>query len=249
LKLATVQMPMASTMAENTRTVMESLVEARALGADVAVFPECATVGFHRGMGEGVSRESVAEVVSQLCRRCAELRINAVVGTPYYGTPTQEKPWNAVLAIDDSGRQIAVSPKIQFSTGEVRHNIMEPAAMSSRRTFRLAGRTWAALICCELSGEPGDEKEYYREYLPLLDATPEIVFVPGLLAIDDDAAAFPYTIDLAKEYQAYVVVANWPHWLLPPVDGMGRSLIVTPSGDILCEATKNEPAITLATLF
>lgn len=252
--IATVQMPMAWTPHDNTQTILQSLTKAKELGAEVAVFPECALTGYHVRMGDGVTPGSTAEALNEIGQRCATLKIAAVVGSPYYGNVDQEKPWNAVVIFDDFGRIIAAYPKIVFTSGEIRHGVFEPGAEGSRSCLDLFGRRCAVPICCELGGEKGQAKRVYREILTRLDTRPNLVFVCGTWGMGPDArkpTVRRHACDMAREFRTYVVLTNWPEWGGPPVQAgecMGRSMTISPAGDIISEAPPDRKAIILSTV-
>jgi predicted amidohydrolase len=249
MNIATIQMPMARTIDENTRTILHSLSTAKQLGADVAVFPECAVIGYHRSMGVGMSPQVIDHVLTRIGEQCTALGIAAVVGSPYYGDALQNKPWNAMVVFTAAGQLCAVCPKLIHTRTEQVLDLFTPGAPGSRHCFQLHARTCAVLICCELSGDLDYPHAHYRDILPTLNAAPEIVFVPGVLDMSEDAEVpnARAARALAREFQTAVVVANWPEWGGPPAKGcLGRSLTIAVSGELLCEAPPNQPSITMA---
>lgn len=251
MKIATVQMPMAWTIQDNVRTILESLAAAKELGADAAVFPECAVTGYHRDMGDGVTFDSIGRALRRIGGRCAELRLAALVGSPFYADAAQPKPWNAMVVIDRSGETVAAVPKQIFTRTEDFLDIFVRAGPESPRTFRLMDRACAVLICCELAGDKHRPHPHWRDIMPTLERSPDVVFVPGVLDLADDAdtPVAAAARALASEFDTHVVLANWPEWGGPPPKGcLGRSMTIAPSGDILCEAPMDRPGITLATV-
>jgi predicted amidohydrolase len=104
VKIAIAQMPMAWTVHENTRTIVEHLDTARSRGAEVALFPECATTGFHRRVPEHASPAAVREAMIAIQQRCAALRMAAIIGTPFFPSADHHPIWNAAVAIDSRGQ-------------------------------------------------------------------------------------------------------------------------------------------------
>ena len=247
MRIATVQMPMAYTIANNVETILNSLGKAKTVGADVAVFPECAVIGYHRDMGAELSKESIDTALARISQQCAALSIVAVVGTPHYGDISAEKPWNAVAVFNQQGELDAVFPKLIQSRTEKHLALFTDGNPSSRMSFQLLGRTCAVLICLELCGEQDDAQARYRDIMPTLDAKPEVVFVPGIFDMAEvagavDVSAASAARSLAREYQTAVVVVNWPEWGGPdPVGFLGGSLTVDSQGETLRQAVPNEP--------
>jgi predicted amidohydrolase len=248
MNIATIQMPMAYTISENIQTILQSLTKAKDMGADVAVFPECAVIGYHRNMGDGMSPHVIDQVLSQIGARCKSLGIAAVVGSPYYGGAAQVKPWNAMVVFDEAGQLCAVCPKLILTRTEKILDIFTVGSPDSRDCFRLFGRMCTVIICIELTGDIEKIHPHYRDILSSLKTSPEIVFVPGVLDMSEDSEVpNAYAArSMAKEFQTAVVIANWPEWGGPPAKGyMGRSLTIAANGEIICEAPPNQPDIIL----
>ena len=246
MKIALVQMPMAYSIAENIATIVSSLKNASEQGADVAAFPEFAVIGYHYEMGAELSRANIDRALAAISQACAEYQIAALVGTPFYGGDSAEKPEAAVVVYSATGDLIAVTPKIMLSGTEIKLDLFSPGDASQRQTFQMGGHTCAILICCELSGEKGNTKANYHELMPLLDKKPDIVFVPGVfdMADSDEISTISTAHGLAKAYQTNVIVLNWPEWGGPDADGyMGASVAIDTNGQTLVEALKDEPDI------
>lgn len=251
MKIATVQMPMAYTIIENVETILSSLTQAKVQGAEVAVFPECAVIGYHREMGSELTQENIENALTRISQKCAALGIAAVVGTPFYGDGLVDKPWSAVAIFTHLGELAAIFPKLIFTRTEKYLDLFTVGKPASRQCFQLFGRTCAVLICCELCGEFDDPREHYQDIMPTLDAKPEIVFVPAIFDMDESgndksAMAARTARRLARDFQTSVVVANWPEWGGPaPTGFLGGSLTVDTQGTTLCQARPNEPDIVI----
>jgi predicted amidohydrolase len=251
MKIATIQTPMAWMIDDNLRTILQSISAAKQMGADVAVFPECTLIGYHRNRGVGISPRIIDEALTRIGECCAAVGIASVVGSPYYSDTRQDKPWNAMVVFTDTGQISAVFPKIILTRTEQVLDIFTPGTLSSRRSFQLYDRTCVVLICCELNGDLHNPHPHYRDILPLLDIPPEVVFVPGVLDMSEDADVPNATAAraLANEFQTAVVIANWPEWGGPAPKGcLGRSLTITADGKVISEATANQPSITVAVI-
>lgn len=104
MRIAIAQMPMHWTLEENTRSVLAHLDQASALSADLALFPECSVTGYHRRVPGQVSRRAIAASLGRIQARCAALRLPALVGTPFFPSPADDRVWNAAVAIDADGQ-------------------------------------------------------------------------------------------------------------------------------------------------
>jgi predicted amidohydrolase len=248
MKIAMTQIPMSLTIEGNMSSILQGLAEAKGLGADVAVFPECAVTGYHRDMGKEISRPRIDEVLTRIGGRCAELGISTIGGAPYYGSENQERPWNAALVFDSSGKLTEVFPKIIFTAGEVRHGIFEPGVGESRRSFELGGRTSAILICVEFDGQEGQNRtQHCSDLLGRMVPKPSLVFVIGVLDLGPNSHAAAFAKEAAQKFEAHFVIVNAAEWGGGAPEGcLGRSVVITPNGEVLCEAPWNQAGVTLA---
>ncbi len=239
MKIAIAQMEMRSTCAENLAAVIEHLHEAKALGADVAVFPECATTGFHRQVPEQVSRRVVGDALTRIRVECAALPIAAVVGTPYYASPEDDEIWNAGVVIDGAGEILAVCPKVGLTNSER----LFFAAGTARPTFALGSLECGLMLCREVR-----DGEALRSRL----GGARLTFWPGAIAWDNGASDPDNVVTLeiasacARTLESYVVQCNWSTSLNnPSIWGMGGSLVLAPTGDILHRCPLDSPGISV----
>ena len=243
MKVAIAQMPMGWTAEENTRTILDHLAEARRLGADVAVFPECATTGFHRQVPGRTTAGVVRRAVAQIQDRCRALGLPAVVGTPWF--PAEEEPpvWNAAAVIGAGGELLSVCPKVGLTQSE--HGWFHPG--TERPAFTLGSVRCAVLLCREVR-----DAEAARASL----AGVRVVFWPGAIAWNDTALAHPESVvtreiavACARRLDVHLVQCNWPGSLNDPAKrGMGGSLVVSPAGEIVHECPADEPGVSVVTL-
>lgn len=243
MRIAIVQMPMSWTVEENTRSIVEYLAEAKTRGADVAVFPECATTGFHRRVPEQTSRSGIQQAIRRIQTQCAALELPALFGTPFFSTAESSLIWNAAVVIGCLGEVLAVSPKVGLTKSE--HTFFH--AGSARPVFTLGSVSCAVLLCREVR-----DAEHVRSSLSGV----RVVFWPGAIAWDSGRATDPenmVTRDIAsgcaRTLGTYLVQCNWPHSLNDPaVKGMGKSLVIAPTGEVIHECAVDQPGISLVTL-
>lgn len=243
MRIAIAQIPMAWTLAENTRSVLGHLARARALGADVAVFPECATTGFHRRVPEHVSRSSIRRAIDRVRARCRALALPAVVGTPFFPADGEGAVWNAAVAVGADGEVLAVCPKVGLTESERAFF----HAGTTRPTFALNAVSCGVLLCREAR-----DAEQARASL----AGVRVAFWPGAVAWHDERPTHPENVvtreiasACARTLGAHLVQCNWPNSLNDPqTRGMGGSLVVAPRGEVLHECPADRPGITVIAL-
>lgn len=243
MRIAIAQMPMGWTLEENTRSVLEHLAEAKALGAEIAVFPECATTGFHRRVPEQTSRGGIQEAIRQIQAECAAWQLPAIVGTPYFPSARESAIWNAAVVIDSGGALSAVCPKIGLTQSECAYF----EAGVARPSFTVGSVSCAILLCREVR-----DAERLRPHL----AGARVVFWPGAIAWNSTRETHPENMVTreiasvcARTLGAYLVQCNWAQSLNDPqASGMGGSLVISPSGEIVHECPVDRPGITVVTL-
>ena len=242
MRIAIVQMPMAWTLEENTRSILDHLAQASALGADVALFPECATTGFHRQVPGQTSRGAIQHAIDRVRVECSALGLPAVFGTPFYPADDESPPWNAAVVVDAGGEVGAVCPKVGLTQSE--HLFFQ--AGSARPTFTLGPASCAVLLCREVR-DAEDARSALRGA--------RVVFWPGAIAWDSPATDPENVVTreiasaCARTLGAYLVQCNWPISLNnPAVRGMGGSLVISPAGEIVHECPLDEPGISVVTL-
>lgn len=232
-------MEMRATCAENTASVVDHLPRAKALDADVVVFPECAVSGFHRQVPEQVNRREVDEAIARIRGECAALGIAAVVGTPFYPSAGDGEIWNAAVVIDQRGDVLAVCPKVGLTKSER----LFFAAGDTRPTFTLGSVGCGLMLCRE--ARDGEELR-----TPMGGA--RMMFWPGAIAWDsqptdpDNVVTIDIASECARTLDSYVVQCNWSTSLNnPSITGMGGSLVIAPTGELLHRCPLDTPGISI----
>lgn len=241
MNIAVVQMPMAWTVEENTDTIARSLIHARRLDADVAVFPECATTGYTSKMVSAMMPDAINRSLRSITETCMDTGIAAVVGTPY--SAGDDGMWNAVVAIGRQGELLAVCPK----AGITRSETFMFQAGSTRSVFSLDGVNCTAILCREYN-DIGLLREQITEDV-------QVIFWPGVISKDPDTPPEPGSdpcnegaCKMAKSLGAFMVQANWPHFLDWQQVHMGLSAVVSPLGRVEYECPADKPGIAVVSL-
>lgn len=242
MRVAIAQMPMGWTVEENTRSILVHLEQASALGADVAVFPECATTGFHRRVPQEVSRRGIHRAVRRIRAGCRALGLPAVVGTPWFAPGEEPAPWNAAVAIGARGQVLAVAPKVGLTHSEGAFF----RAGADRPAFALGGVSCGTVLCREVR-DAADIRTSLADV--------RVVFWPGAIAWGNDASHPENVVTrgiaaaCARTLGVHLVQCNWPNALnAPDVSGMGGSLVISPAGEIVHECPADQPGVSIVTL-
>ncbi len=110
LRVAAVQMVFAETVAGNLEKIEDAARVSSRCGADVVLYPECATTGYACDFGDltpAIIREAL-RVVSEIAR---QHRMNVLVGSPIYAG---RRLFNALAHFDRRGRLAHVYAKCQL---------------------------------------------------------------------------------------------------------------------------------------
>lgn len=161
LKIALAQCRQTSDFDANARTIFRDLEQAARQGVQILCFPETQTVGYRVDIATPdlpVPVDKLAELHSQVARRCGELGIACVLGTETPAGPGQ-KPFNSALVIDESGRVLGTHHKTKLTP-------LDAIAYSPGRsieTFQLFGVTVGVVICFEGFRFPETTRECVRQ--------------------------------------------------------------------------------------
>jgi len=239
VRISIVQMPMSWAPEENTRSVLEHLAEAKALAADLVLFPECATTGYHRDVPELISRDTLCEALERIQAQCAALELAAVVGSPFFPSSEDERIWNAAIAIDAVGQIQAICPKMGLTQSECR--FFHPG--DTRPLFTLGTVPCSVILCREVR-----DAELLRSQLP----ETRLLVWPGVIAWDSEAGQPDNVVTkeiacgCAHTLNAHLVQCNWASSQNRLEQrGMGGSLVISPQGEVLHECPRDEAGIYL----
>jgi predicted amidohydrolase len=186
-----------------------------------------------------VNRCGIADAVARIRTECAALRIAAVVGTPYYPSSEGGEIWNAAVVIDGAGEVLAVCPKVGLTKSEG----LFFAAGTARPAFALGSVGCGVMLCREVR-----DGEQLRGQL----GGARLTFWPGAIAWDsapadpDNQVTPEIASACARALESYVVQCNWATSLNnPAITGMGGSLVIAPTGDILHRCLLDTPGISI----
>jgi len=134
-------MKFAPTVGGNLAFIRRAVATAARRGADVILFPECATTGYNRDFSR-LDRAEVLAALSSIGALASEHRINVLVGSP---VPRGRQWFNALVVFDRRGRvehtyskcQLTARDRPWFTPGD--HVAL----------FRLDGVVCTAILCHE----------------------------------------------------------------------------------------------------
>ena len=247
LCIAIVQQPMAWTTLQNVAHIVAALALAAEQGAGIAVFPELALTGFHRGIrGEAVPA-TVDAALRQVRAACCEHGIACALGAPTFAA--DGTILNSYLHIDASGEIVSSVSKNGLTPAELTFF----AAGTERLVMHFAGHTCTTVMCREI-----DDLE---SVVAQLQAEPvDLVFWPSMVGnppgtihpTPEDTADLGYfkrTAVLAQRLDAFVVQSNWPQALNTPESTyLGESKAYAPDGEILLTLPRDEAGVGVFTL-
>ncbi|MCK5463721.1 MAG: carbon-nitrogen hydrolase family protein, partial [Bacteroidales bacterium] len=226
LKVASVQLRSVHNMKENVNHICELLKYCANQGARVALFPECATSGYFTEDILNYSEKDFLDAEKDMAAVCAEYKIYAVVGTPYFEDGVR---YNMALVINDQGETIYRQAKIQLVGGDTGW-----AAPGNRLGLFQIDDDTCSLIICHDSRYP----ELVR--LPVIKGSRLVFYMSNESGIKQEHKIDPYRAQVvarAVENNVYIVQANAPQTLTPLEGSHGQSRIVAPDGTLLKEAS------------
>ena len=163
LVVATCQFPISADIERNYRYIASQMHKAKARGADVAHFPECALSGY-AGIDfasyNNFNWDELDACMRKLLALARELKIWAVIGSTHQLTG-KHKPHNSLYIINDNGVLIDRYDK-RFCAGDAKSATGDLAHYTSGNhfsVFSIKGIRCGALICHDYR-----YPELYREY-------------------------------------------------------------------------------------
>lgn len=141
LRVAAVQMIFARSLAGNLEKIERAVVRAAAEGADVVLFPECATTGYSVDFGE-LKPAALRQALHTVGAIAAKARVNVLIGSPIFAGRTL---YNALLVFDRRGRLVHTYAKCQLVESDRRW--FTPG--NGLSLFSLDGISATAIICHE----------------------------------------------------------------------------------------------------
>lgn len=209
-----------------------ALNAAGAAGAAVLVAPEAYLPGYNAGNIPDLAQPNTGGWLTRLSTLCKAANCGLVMG---YAESDGGLVFNAAVAIDASGNQIAHYRKIQLY-GAREAAIYAPG--DAYCTFDLVGSKAALLICYDI--------EFAHHVAALAAMGVEIILVPTANMQPFTHVAAHTVPAMAANYGVSIAYANYCG-----VEGdltyVGSSLIVGPHGEVLAQAG-NGPALLIVDL-
>lgn len=141
LRVAAVQMKFAPTIAGNLARIDTAVRQAARRGADVVLFPECATTGYACDFG-ALDRRELRAALDQVGAWAAQYRLNVLIGSPI---ATGRALRNCLVVFDRAGRETYRYAKCQLTEADRRW--FTPG--NALALFEVEGVPATAIICHE----------------------------------------------------------------------------------------------------
>jgi predicted amidohydrolase len=116
LRVAAVQMKFSPTIAGNLALIGVALRSAARRGADVVLFPECATTGYACDFGK-LDRGELRAALAQVGTWAAQHRVNVLIGSPVFAGRSL---LNCLVVFDRAGRETYRHAKCQLTESDRR---------------------------------------------------------------------------------------------------------------------------------
>jgi predicted amidohydrolase len=114
LRVATVQMIFADSLAGNLEKIERAAIKAARAGADAVLFPECATTGYACDFGS-LRPSAVRSALQVIAALAARLRVHLLVGSPIFAG---RRLHNALVVFDRRGRLVHTYAKCQLTDAD-----------------------------------------------------------------------------------------------------------------------------------
>lgn len=247
LRIAIVQQPMAWTTPDNVAHILAALALAAEQGAGIAVFPELALTGFHRGIrGEAVPA-TVDAALLQVRAACRAHRIACALGAPTFAA--DGTILNSYLHVDTAGEIISAVSKNGLTPAEL--TFFAPG--TERPVMQFAGRRCTTVMCREIDDLDSIAAQLQADPVDLVFWPSMVGNPPGTIhPTPEDTADLGYfkrTAVLAQRLDAFVVQSNWPQALNTPESTyLGESKAYAPDGEILLTLPRDAAGVGVFTL-
>ncbi|MDP3822392.1 MAG: nitrilase-related carbon-nitrogen hydrolase [Burkholderiales bacterium] len=247
LCIAIVQQPMAWTTPENLVHIVTALALAAEQGAGIAVFPELALTGFHRGIRAEAVPATVDAALQQVRAACRAHGIACALGAPTFAA--DGAILNSYLHIDTAGEVISSVSKNGLTPAELTFF----AAGNGRPVMRFEGRTCTTVMCREIDDLESVAVQLQSDPVDLVFWPSMVGNPPGTIHSTPEQTAdlgyFKRTAVLARRLGAFVVQSNWPQALNTPESTyLGESKVYARDGEILLTLPRDQPGVGVFTL-
>ena len=141
LRIAVAQLRFQPTLDENQRQIAAAIRRAARRGADVVLFPECATTGYHCEF-QAIDRTRLQKMLRELGTVAGEARIHVLLGTPWFAG---RKPFNSLVQFNREGQAVYRYDKCHLTARD--RATFQPGRHLA--LFDIDGIPATALICHE----------------------------------------------------------------------------------------------------
>ena len=234
LTVGVVQMRSSKDINDNIARIKAYIHDLAGKGVRVAVFPECAVSSYHKDMLTTVNASQLILAEKQVADACREAGIYAVLGTPYF---EGDKYYNSATIISPEGKVIERYHKVQLA-GETWFTGGDHLSV-----FNIDGFPCSVIIC-------HDERYPELVRLPVLAGAKLIFYISHESGIREEKKISPYRAQIkarAVENTVYIAHSNAPA-NYDTSGSHGQSRIITPTGNIMEEASIFEEDILIAEL-
>jgi omega-amidase len=247
LCIAIVQQPMAWTTPENVAHIVGALALAAQQGAGIAVFPELALTGFHRGIRGEAIPATVEAGLQQVRAACHAQGIACALGAPSFAA--DGTILNSYLHIDAAGEIFSAVNKNGLTPAELTFF----AQGTGRPVMQFAGRTCTTVMCREIDDLDSIAAQLQGDPVDLIFWPSMVGNPPGTIhPTPEDTADLGYfkrTAVLAQRLDAFVVQSNWPQALnTPDSTYLGESKAYAPNGEVLLTLPRDASGVAVFTL-
>ena len=247
LCIAIVQQPMAWTTPQNVAHIVAALALAAEQGAGIAVFPELALTGFHRGIRGEAVQANVEAALQQVRSACRAHAIACALGAPTFAA--DGAILNSYLHIDENGEIVSSVSKNGLTPAELTFF----AAGTERPVMQFAGRSCTTVMCREIEDIDVIAAQLAADPVQLVFWPSIVGHPPGTIAEPDrevqDLGYRQRAGEFARRLNAHLVQCNWPNALnTPERNYQGESKAYAPDGEILLTLPRDEAGVGVFTL-
>lgn len=224
LKVAAVQFRSSFNVADNLKRIVETLARLAEDHVKVAVFPECALIGYDQEAVKSASQEEIAAAEAQIRDICRQKGIAAIFGSVY---KVNGRMYNSAVVFDSRGDLIERYAKV-YLAGE---KWFTPGNHIS--FFELEGIPSTVMIC-------HDERYPELVRLPAIQGARIVYYISHESGLRQELKLAPYRAQLmarAVENGVFIISANAPASPKDLSGSHGQSRIVNPDGNVTKEAT------------
>lgn len=230
MRITRCQIAMGSTVEENLVALERGLAAAAREAADLALFPELSLTGFHRGVPALCETSAIEDALRLARGRCADRAIAALVGVPRRNAEGGLE--NGMVGIDALGDVRHLQAKVGLTPSEAR--LFVAAGETTPWSFR--GARLAVMLCREAL-----ELDRFARLAGRIEALLWPSYVQWGAGQDDYLEA---ARAIARAAGAWVIQANWSTAVNEPgLRGLGGSLVVDPTGEVVDVAPEDAESI------